>query len=294
MLSSRVMIRNMFVNRLWIFKKEKYRKNMKYLIFIILLFTLQSCLGSVSPSHYKDTPVYDLAVAIDSEEIVDIHNILSKDSTLMYFNTAKLPSMFIIVLHNKRFESIKTLLDMGYSPDTRLESGESWFASACAMNNINYMKLFLKYNPNLDFKYQHINNSTINYTPLIAAIYSKNIDNFYLLVEKGADCNLSLPDGWTALASSLGSRGNIKIAHYLMIEKKVDFKLPIGKYADNSDRYIVDRFRWLTFPLGSEEHKLKMECVEYMKKHGVDYFKTPIPDHIQRKYKDDPEYLEKY
>ena len=268
---------------------------MKYLIFIILLFTLQSCLGSVSPSHYKDTPVYDLAVAIDSEEIVDIHNILSKDSTLMYFNTAKLPSMFIIVLHNKRFESIKTLLDMGYSPDTRLESGESWFAAACANDDIEVMKLFLRYNPDLNFVFEYNpENNTLNYTPLMAAIYSKNIDNFYLLIEKGADPSVTKSNGWSALASSLGKRETMKIAHYLMIEKKVDFKLPIGKYADNSDRYIVDRFRWLAFPLGSEEHKLKMECVEYMKKHGVDYFKTPIPDHIQRKYKDDPEYLEKY
>jgi hypothetical protein len=60
--------------------------------------------------------------------------------------------------------------------------------------------------------------------------------------------------------------------------------------------YYVNELRHLKFPIGSENHKLKMEIVEYMRERGVNYWETPIGEHLRKQLieKYGEEYLEKY
>jgi uncharacterized protein len=63
--------------------------------------------------------------------------------------------------------------------------------------------------------------------------------------------------------------------------------------------YICQRLRQNIFDLNSLRYKQKMLVVAFLKKHGYDYFNTPIPDYIvdeiKRRYPNSwGEFLEKY
>ncbi len=53
------------------------------------------------------------------------------------------------------------------------------------------------------------------------------------------------------------------------------------------------------FPIGSIEHSEKMEVVDFLQKHGIDYRNTPIPEFTLQRIKELypnswQEYIEKY
>jgi hypothetical protein len=69
----------------------------------------------------------------------------------------------------------------------------------------------------------------------------------------------------------------------------MDFKTEEGR-----ELSILDLLRMNKFVINSNEHKIKMEVVEFLKTKGLDYWKSPIPDDIKLQYKDEPEFLKKY
>ena len=109
----------------------------------------------------------------------------------------------------------------------------------------------------------------------------------------GADINfVNEYGGGNPLKEALLARKE-DIVKYLLIEKKADYRNPekiTTIYGDIID--IVFKLRGWTFPLDSEDYKVKMEIVEYLKEQGVDYRSSPIPTDIQRRYTQ--EYLDRY
>jgi ankyrin repeat protein len=148
---------------------------------------------------------------------------------------------------------------------------------------------------------------------LLAAVSYYLWDNVKLLVENGADVNLTHDSMWTPLAASLVSY-DIEMAKYL-IDHGADFnnlkfwtktvaldenKRPIrNSYGDpiminRTELNILDLLRTHQFSLDSEEYKIKMEVVRFLQIRGLDYWKYPIPEDVRNEHKDDPEYLSKY
>ena len=273
---------------------------MKILLILLLSLFVNACSIKHPIYLYQDLPVYELAKAIDDENLETIEEILEKEPNILKYKVENTIGVLKMAILNDRYKSCKKILDLGISPDFELKDGCSWFSFACGVKDSKYLKLFMRYNPDINYEARLVKGGTRYYTPLMSAIYH-SMQNFKILLNAGADYNKGIDrfgGDWTPLASALLEE-DIHIAHYLLLELGAKFKEAVQRvqsstYPNGKYIYIIDYLRFLEFPLVSEEHKLKMECVEYMKKHGVDYFKTPIPDHIQRKYKNDPEYLEKY
>lgn len=56
--------------------------------------------------------------------------------------------------------------------------------------------------------------------------------------------------------------------------------------------YITDDLRNWCFDLGSDKYKKKMQIVDFLRVHGMDYRKTKIPEFYYNTH--NKEYLEKY
>ena len=97
----------------------------------------------------------------------------------------------------------------------------------------------------------------------------------------------------TALGEASNSVGGAaKITRYLLIEKNADFNKTFVVTIQGDTTSFAGLLRYWSFDLNSEDYKIKMEIVNYLKEQGQDYWKTKIPKHYYNKYP--KEYLEKY
>jgi hypothetical protein len=197
---------------------------------------------------------------------------------------------------NKNYQSVKTLLELGADPNMQdLYYGESPLMESVdfdlngAGSDPRFLKLLLKYDgdPNAEEKGPEKHG---RYTPLIFACRTGDLEYVKILVNAGAKINYVNEYGDVALEDALTSVSP-SIVIYLL-EKGADFKHPLDKTIDGGNIYITDDLRYWCFELGSDAYKKKMQIVDFLKKNGMDYWKTPIPEEYLNDYP--KEYLQKY
>ncbi|MEX0596255.1 MAG: ankyrin repeat domain-containing protein, partial [Candidatus Paceibacterota bacterium] len=128
-------------------------------------------------------------------------------------------------------------------------------------------------------------------TPLIAAANS-SIENVKILVEADADINYVNAQFQSPIYEACNF-DKIEIIRYLIIDKKAKIDIPLIKVLETNDTlYLHNILRNLRFEIGSKDHEMKMEVVEYLKERGMNYWETPIPKRFYDLYP--KEYLEKY
>ena len=84
----------------------------------------------------------------------------------------------------------------------------------------------------------------------------------------------------------------IKTIAIYLIKKGADYKYSFLIRNNGEKVYITDAMRDWRFDLGSDAYKKKMWLVDFLKKNGMDYWKTKIPEQFLNDYP--KEYLEKY
>lgn len=77
-----------------------------------------------------------------------------------------------------------------------------------------------------------------------------------------------------------------------LINKGAGFQKVLYKTIDGQNKYITDGMRDWHFELGSAEYKKKMQIVDFLKRNGMDYRSTKIPEEDLDNYS--KAYLEKY
>jgi ankyrin repeat protein len=102
---------------------------MKKLIFIILLFCLTSCYNQetlVDKSKllgmdyrlYQSTPAWPLAKAVNSDDVGKIKDeLLQKKVPVDYRESRFGNTLLMMVIYNSKYESVKTLLELGANPN---------------------------------------------------------------------------------------------------------------------------------------------------------------------------------
>jgi hypothetical protein len=156
-----------------------------------------------------------------------------------------------------------------------------------------FLKLLLKYggDPNA------VENGPLKqtkFTPLIVACRSGDLEYVKILIAAGANVNGLSGYGESPLEAACNeveTTENPDIVLYL-IEKGADYKRVLYKTVDKENEYITDAMREWRFDLGSDAYKKKMQLVDFLKKNGMDYRKTKIPEEFIPDYS--KEYLEKY
>ncbi|MBG9734184.1 ankyrin repeat domain-containing protein [Paenibacillus alvei] len=260
---------------------------------------------------YKNTPVYELALAVKAQNTNKIEKISKQNPELLNYQDPKYGiTLLTWAVGMEKYKSAETLLKSGANPDlanTRGETplfiaaGYSWIDRE-AKKDPKYVKLLLSYdaNPNLNYiqgdEYDNITKTGTS--PLMKSI-GCGIEKTKALVEGGAEINHKTPSGETAAIVALMVGGpnatlaGMEYAKYLIVEKKAKVSEPY------SGKHPVDILRDWVYPLDSEEYKIKMEIVKEFSNQGVNYWDTKANDYtimqIKKAYPDSwEEYLKRY
>ncbi|MDP4289691.1 MAG: ankyrin repeat domain-containing protein [Bacteroidota bacterium] len=275
---------------------------------LFLIITLgSSCSDSkkhlieVDLALWKGTKGWTLAKAVRDEDSVKIKKILAKGEITVDYREPKFGQNLLswAVLNNK-IKAVRILLNCGADPNLHdTYSGTSPIVHASDVEaNIEILKLILDHggNPNdRVLKTEKTTGYQSDETPLTAAA-SISFEKTKLLIRYGADVNLIIEPARilnrnTPLFSAVSWK-RVEIVSYLLFEKKADFKETFVINIDGDTITFAKMLRKWDFPLDSKEYKEKMRIVNYLKEHGQDYWKMPIPKEIERYYP--KEYLEKY
>ena len=258
---------------------------------------------------FKNTPVWDLAIAVRDEKISEIQNILKSKKIDVDYREPKFGStLLMLTVMNEQYNSAKALLEGGADPnkhDTCEGSSAMIFAAGIQHkndDNTKFLKLMLSHggNPNdVEVGVRKEGNSTRK-TPLLTACDDviqdvTPIEKVKLLVEAGADINYKNEFGATPLKEAL--------PHYdvvlFFLQKGADYTVPLFKNLQGKEFNLVESMRYDAFPLDSKKYMDKMKVVEFLEQKGIEYRKLPIPKKVMEDAKRDypnnwQEYLDKY
>jgi ankyrin repeat protein len=281
-------------------QKRNEAKFCGLLVIICLTFFLASCgndkLVGYDVRIYKNTPVWDIAKAIQNDDTSQIKELLrgKPDSILNYKEKYFGQSLLNWAVFARHYPSVIALSELGANPNIQSNDGTSAFIQAADVyETSDYLKLLLKHGGDINAVAQTKGIQDLK-TPLIAAVNSRRLENVKILLDAGANIDYSYTYGYLCITALYKASINddIQAVHYLIIDKKADFKKGFMIANDGDTMHVVDNLRYMAFPLESIDYKMKMEVVEYLKERGVDYAKTLIPATIKDNYPKD--YLDKY
>ena len=240
---------------------------------------------------FRATTAWPLARAVGDGDTVDIARLLAAHGAWV---NVREPSFGLTLLmwavYTDRYASAQALLRHGADPNLRNASGgvTALIYGADKYRTSAYVKLLLAHgaDPNLGAT----DSLERNATPLIAAALNR-LESVRLLVAAGANVNHQAPYSKSALEAAL-LRRRVDVVRYLLVEQGADFRRPVGYTRDSAAVMVVDLLRDALFPLGSPEHRTKMEIVRFLLAHGQNYWTTPIPARYQRQYSN--AYLTRY
>lgn len=214
---------------------------------------------------YKGTPAWELAKAVKEEDTSKIKNIIAKDGKLINYQEPKFKQPLLEwAVYTDRFKSATMLAELGADPNLQDLSGTSAFIQASDnYETSDYVKLLLKHGGNVNAvanaKEQRLR------TPLIAASFNR-LESVKLLVDAGADINYRSSEDESALKSAwVGNQ--IEVLHFLIIDKKADYKKAIGYDANRTPYYLQEWVEKMDFSKEPNKEGIKKEILDYMKTH---------------------------
>lgn len=250
---------------------------------------------------FQETPAWELAKAVQDGRVSRIKSIIQEDSTLINYQEPRFgETLLMLAIWNDDYKSFSTLLENNANVNIYdTYDGTSAIILTCEYNlGKKYVEKLLEYgaNPNdIEVGERRAGNNT-RYTPLRGAVENGNIETVKLLLQAGADVNYYDEFGTCALKQAAYLDYN-KIV-LLLIENNAYYDRPISKNRFGPI-YLVNVLRLQLFPIGSIEHSEKMQVIDFLQRHGIDYRNTPIPEftlqRIKELYPDTwEEYIEKY
>jgi hypothetical protein len=264
-----------------------------WISLILIVIFLFSCDDNQYLELFRDTEVWELAKAVDYQNIKRINNLIQNENNPVNFQE---PVLGLSLLHfsvmSGYSKSAKVLLKHGADPNmANTSNGITPFMYAASRENTELLELLLNYGGDVNSEALS-EEKELHSTPLIAAV-SGGLDNIVLLIKADADVNYKTRMGDTVLNRAFMRGGvNIDIPYYLLFNVGADIESATYLFPNGNEVRLVDRMRMWRFPIGSEKHKKKMEIAEYLKVRGQDYWATPVPEHLYNIYS--KEYLEEY
>lgn len=243
---------------------------------------------------FQDTPIWDLAKAVEDEDIPLITRLSKEKKLLIDYQEPKFGNtLLMLAIENNDYESVKKLLDLGADPNISDNyRGATSMHEASKKASLKYLKLLIRYrgDPNAVENKFTSQDDLARDTPLNVAISygsTNNLEKVKLLVEAGANVNYHsngtpfythLP-----LADAIVHR-KFDIALYLL-EHGADTQKLLYKTAQGDSIYILGALRRSIVGLDTDEYKQKQKLISFLKSQGLDYTKEPIPEYIKEEIK---------
>lgn len=257
---------------------------MKKIILYILLLIIISCsktdrdkkvnkdkLLGADYRLFQDTPAWELAKAVQDDNIDKINEEIQKNPKIINYQESKYGKTLLhLSSYNDNYKSFKELLKLGANPNIADSSHCTTPLIEVAQsfeNKLKYAEELIKYNANVN--YVECNEGKLeqktNATPLIAASGRNNLEMVKLLVKNGADINYTNPNDEDALSLATLSK-KYDIVLYLLQQgadcNKVLYKK--GGAVNSKDIYMKN---WIE---DEADHSAKeySEIKEFLKKKG--------------------------
>ncbi|GAB6086711.1 ankyrin repeat domain-containing protein [Alkaliphilus crotonatoxidans] len=304
------------------------------IVFSVLLYSCQLDDTEVEKEDYeitniniyKNTPVWELALAVRDQKTKTIEKIAKDKPELLNYQDPKYDATLLLwAVGMEKYNSVEALLRLGADPNIAsiirhgetplfIAAGFSWIGRE-AKKDPKYVNLLLEYgaDPNINYIGSDIPGSKTVIEPGTSPLMNSigcGIEKTKALVEAGADINYKTKTGTTAAIKALGTGKNaileeLEYAHYLIVEKKAKITDPYfrretyGNDDPNEEFFSVSILRNWVYDLGSDRHKVKMEIVEEFVQQGVNYWDAEINkftlEQIKKLYPDTwQEYTKKY
>lgn len=276
----------------------------KYLICLVISVLTTSCeynkiknekLGIKDIEIFENTPAWELAKAVDDENISKIVKLVNSNPALVNYQEPVFGMTLLIrAIGTEKYNSAECLLKCGADPNiasyigltTLLQASSFSWNDIFAKKKTKFAKLLLDYNadPNIVYnsseKYRKTNYISYKKSPLMFSVGpGSNIEITKLLVEHGAMINYKTEVGETAAIKALSFK-DVNAAYYLIVEKKAKVNEPYYFY-DISNDTLIERNRPLypidllldwVFELESDKYLKKMDIVQEFNKQGVNYY----------------------
>jgi hypothetical protein len=265
------------------FKLNKMRK----LFFIIsVLVVWCSCntsnhLPGFDFKLFKGTPIYELAKAVEKEDLKQIEIILRDTTMKVDFHEPKFGNtLLMLAVANNKKKAIKKLLAVGANPNER-DYYDNATPLIYACDNFSedcdstILKLMIDYHGDVN-SIQSINrientgaHSLVNNTCLMIAAKNNCLGIIKVLVNSGADINrYTYYEGYGVITQAL-IQDNIEIAKYLIIDRQA--KIPEYCYIrnkggeDEQKLTITDMLNEQQYEPGSNNYNYRKEIISYLK-----------------------------
>lgn len=244
---------------------------------------------------FQGTIAWNLAKAVEDEAINEIrYEVLSKKIPIDYKEDRFGGTLLMLAVLNNKKESVKALLELGANPnepnDTIRNFGRNAVLCASKFSSSEILKMLLEYggDPNsVECGVQRDNHD--NWIParhfaLYDAISSEgDFEKVRILVEAGADVNMQTEDtgeGATIYCTYLHGRMDVML---YLLEHGADYNHKFKMHNFDPPDYtffyvdILYILRLCIYPLDSKEYKDKLKVIDFLRRRGMDYRKSPIP-----------------
>ena len=242
---------------------------------------------------YKHTPAWSLAKAVEDADTTEISKpVLQLHISVDYRDPEYKQTLLMLATRTNKIESVKKLLELGANPNAHNDStkyfGQSAVLLACRFTrpSSKILALLLKYggNPNSTACGVQENGLgeivPIRDFALSAAVFS-SFEKVKLLVDAGANINYATSTENCAIENCM-IFDRMDIMLYLL-QKGADYRRKFTEIDLDKPDYptfevdILYKLRKCVYPIGSKEYTDKMKVVNFLKKKGLDYWKSPIP-----------------
>jgi uncharacterized protein len=264
---------------------------------------------------FQGTPVWNLAKAVQDEDTDKIKKIVNEEKVNIDYQEAKFgETLLMVTMRNKQYNSCKTLLELGADPNKHDTcNGSTAMIEAAGVqryrgDNTQFLKLMLAHggNPNEEETGKRREGNTTRENPLLVACSDVDqsvspLGKVKVLVKAGANVN------YKNEFNNFPFREALILDHYdvvlYLLQNGANYNEMLfdraAFEAGGKKVYIADLLRECLLPLDSKEYQQKMQIVDFLKQHGIDYRKVPIPDFVVKEAKETypnnwQEYLEKY
>ena len=282
--------RNNFINRVVM------KAMIILLVFSCLLFSCSnnsreksvdsSELSNIDYRLFQNTPAWELAKAVQEEDMDNFDKIISENPQIINYQESKYGNtLLMLTIINQQLKPFKALLKKGAAVNTHNTfDGTSPLIEACSSKyyNIIFTKILIEYGANIndiETGKRRQENST-RLTPLMAASKTGNLDLVRFLVSNGADVNYQNEFGQSALSESVMT-DNYKVAYYLLqnganynlpIFHRYDYSIPIENSVPGDKgkpMFLMDVLKEDESDFYTDEYKYKTLIIDFLKEQGV-------------------------
>lgn len=274
---------------------------MKWILFFFSAFIFLGCQekskSSMLGSDYRlfrDTPAWDLAQAVEDDDVDEIKAIVSKRKDLLGFREERFGyTVLTMAIMHWQIISCRALLELGANPNEHDHyNGSTPLIRAADIPSdkevgLELIELLLKYgaDPNIEETGDRPEGNTTRQTPLLKACADVSISpikKVKKLVEAGANVN------YTNEFAASPLRMALVMEHYdvilYLLEKGANYDKSVGVFSGKKC-FLWEALRYDMPDLDSEKYKQKMLVVAFLKEKGIDYRGTPIPESMVKKAK---------